>query len=363
MFIVFITVLFSLATSCFPPEKIYRAEAWPAANQLFQQEAGWVGADDAYSVALDGNRTLWLFADSFIDTTRRHNRQRARLIRNSIAVQTGNNPASAKIAFFWGKNNFNHPTSFFPERGNEWFWPGHGIRLQNRLIIFLMRVRGTKTGLGFEVYDWEAVQIPNPDDSPANWTLQWLNVPKNSYQVIVGSASTLQFEKYIYAFGSRESVPDHPIFLTRWPIKKFAGGDLSGIEWWESSRRAWVPQADLKNIPTPIFTNGQTELTVHFDRKMKRFMCIQTVGFGAADVCYRTAQNITGPWSEPFRLYEPPEKQRQNILIYAAKAHPQLFGADLVLTYATNSAEFPELLADTSIYYPRFIRVKFENLE
>lgn len=353
-----IGVFLVFLASCSAQEKIYRAEAWPEAGQLFRQEAGWVGADDAYSVALGGDRTLWLFADSFIDTTRQHNRQAARLIRNSIAVQTGSDPVSAQMAFFWRKNNANQPVAFFPEEKSEWFWPGHGIRLQDRLIIFLMRVRGATTGLGFEVYDWEAVQIPNPDESPMNWTLQWLDVRKNPYQVIVGSASVLQIEEYIYAFGSRESATDHPIFLTRWPVKEFTGGDLSGIEWWESSRQAWVRQVDLKNIPAPVFTNGQTELTVHFDRQMSRFVCLQTVGFGAANVCYRIAEKITGPWSEPMLLYEPPEKSRHDILIYAAKAHPQLTGADWVLTYATNLTEFSELLADTSIYYPRFVRVK-----
>ena len=44
-------------------------------------------------------------------------------------------------------------------------------------------------------------------------------------------------------------------------------------------------------------------------------------------------------------------------MIYSAKAHPQLTGADLVLTYATNTFQFAEHLTDGSIYYPHFVRL------
>ena len=43
-------------------------------------------------------------------------------------------------------------------------------------------------------------------------------------------------------------------------------------------------------------------------------------------------------------------------MIYSAKAHPALAGADLVVTYATNSTRFEEHFSDPEIYYPRFVR-------
>ena len=51
------------------------------------------------------------------------------------------------------------------------------------------------------------------------------------------------------------------------------------------------------------------------------------------------------------------------IMIYAAKAHPHLAGADLVLTYATNSQDFSQLVARKDLYYPRFLRVSFTSPE
>jgi hypothetical protein len=44
-------------------------------------------------------------------------------------------------------------------------------------------------------------------------------------------------------------------------------------------------------------------------------------------------------------------------LAYAGKAHPQLTGAGLVLTYVVNSAHGDAVLWDERIYYPKFVRV------
>lgn len=44
-------------------------------------------------------------------------------------------------------------------------------------------------------------------------------------------------------------------------------------------------------------------------------------------------------------------------MIYAAKAHPELEGADLALTYATNTFQPGELATDSTIYYPRFVHL------
>jgi hypothetical protein len=106
-----------------------------------------------------------------------------------------------------------------------------------------------------------------------------------------------------------------------------------------------------------LFENGQSELTVHVDPATQRFISVQTQGFGPADVMMRAAPTLTGPWSGPQLVYRPPEYYRPNVMIYAAKAHSQLTGADLVLTYATNTFRFSEHLTDSLIYYPHFVRL------
>lgn len=43
------------------------------------------------------------------------------------------------------------------------------------------------------------------------------------------------------------------------------------------------------------------------------------------------------------------------------KAHPELQGADLIITYAANSMNDGTLAKDMSIYFLRFVRVHFSR--
>lgn len=54
-----------------------------------------------------------------------------------------------------------------------------------------------------------------------------------------------------------------------------------------------------------------------------------------------------------------PESAASGVLVYAGKGHPELQGAQLVTTYASNSTSFATLVTDTSLYYPRFVRVNW----
>jgi hypothetical protein len=337
----------------------FEVSSWSDSDQLFRMDPHWVGGDDAYSIPFWGKQTIWLFADTWIDPTGNHNRDTAKMIRNSIAIQDGSDPTSANLTYFWRNDSLNNPSSFFPEMGDDWYWPGHGIYVENMLFIFLMRVRAIDTGLGFEVYDWDLVSIHNVKDHPLKWKLFWLDIPRNQFQVIIGSASILEIEDYIYSFNSHEGIPGHPIYITRWPLSEFIPGNLMGIEWWDRTEKSWIRQSRLNSLPEPIYVGGQTEFTVHYESKINKFLCIQTLEFGASNLYYRMSKSLTGPWSDPIKLFEPSDKKKPNIMIYAAKAHPQLTGSDLVITYATNTFQFTDLFSDTLIYYPRFVKVNF----
>lgn len=131
--------------------------------------------------------------------------------------------------------------------------------------------------------------------------------------VLIGFAATLRRGGHVYALGSLNPVKSHPIYAVRWPVESVRAGDLMDVQWW-AGRRGWVP--DSSRVQRwPIFERGQSEISVHFDPGSDRFLAVHTRGFG--------------------------------------KAHPELEGADLVLTYATNTFRSP----DSTIYYPRFVRL------
>src|ERR1039457_7215774 len=96
-------------------------KAAPEWDALFQREAGWIGADGAYSIPLGGDTTLWLFSDTFVGKVKEGKRLDACMINNSIALQRGTNAPE----FFYGKTADGKPASFIkPQQGpqNDYFW-------------------------------------------------------------------------------------------------------------------------------------------------------------------------------------------------------------------------------------------------
>jgi hypothetical protein len=230
--------------------------------------------------------------------------------------------------------------------------------LGDNLLMFLMAVRSSSEGLGFESAGWRAVSVSNFEQAPSEWHLEWLETHENPFGLVV-SASVVQIGEYICAFCVQE--PDHTIHLARWPVIQAMNKDLSQPQWWAGEETGWVAQQDLLQEPQSLFSEGQNEFTVHYEPLLDQYLEIQTVGFGKADLGYRLAHAPTGKWSSIERFYRPEEYQISKVMIYAAKAHPHLTGADLVLTYATNSLSFARLVASDNLYYPRFLRASFEN--
>jgi hypothetical protein len=343
------------ASSASGEDPCFEASPWRNADLLFRRDPHWVGSDGAYSIDLGNDRTLWLFGDTFIDASGRHTRVGSRMVRNTVAIQTGRDPSRAKIVFYWGKTTDGRSGSFFPDEGSYWFWPGHGIRIGDRLILFFGRLRGTRTGLGFAAAGWRAIMVDNPDDEPPRWRAKTLRTRDNPLGVGPG-AGVIQLGEHVYAFGAQEPVNPHPIHVVRWRVDDVRKGNLLDHEWWAGPDIGWVADSSTA-ARWPVFENGQSEFSIHYDTITRRFLELQTNGFGAADVVIRSAPALTGPWTPQRLLYRPSEYYQPDIMIYAAKAHPQLSGADLVLTYATNSFRFEQSVGDSLIYYPRFLRL------
>jgi Domain of unknown function (DUF4185) len=337
-----------------------KATSWPEADALFRTDPRWLGGDDAYSIDLGAGRILWLFADSFIATSPAGTRRESALVRNTLAIQHGYDPSSASIKFYWRMKD-GKPASFFADSQKVWYWPGHGIRIDGRLLIFLMKIQATKEGLGFAAFGWSVVAIDNPDEEPSQWQLRWLPAPRNDLQVIVGSASVIRIGDFVYAFSAQEPTGKHDVYLVRWPFTKAREADLREPYWWCGEKDGWVSQKLVGRRGAVVFTGAQTEFTVHWDSGLHRFLQVQTAGFPTANMAFRSAAKLTGPWSTLAEFYRPPESARAGTVVYAGKSHPALAGADLVFTYVVNRTGFGDLVNDSSVYYPRFLKGRVEQ--
>lgn len=321
---------------------------WPEADAIFHADPRWLGADGAYSIDLGGDRTVWLFGDTFVAKTAANVRTESTMVRNTIAVQTGRDPTRATIAFAWKTAN-GEPASYFPESGDVWSWPGHGVRIPSGpLVVFLSQVKSDSGGLGFTTAGWRVALVDDPDKAPSDWSVRFVEGPAPGFDAVPGAA-VVRDGGFVIALAPRFE-GSHDAYLVRFDEKALARGTLAP-EWWTGS--SWDP----KGSPRVVIPSAGTECSLHFDGK--RWVHVTSRGFGASTIAIRVAAKIEGPWSDAVDAYTPPESKSAKPFVYAAKAHPELGSGDLVVTYATNSFDFWSLFKPegAALYWPRFVRI------
>ncbi len=331
-----------LIVSCKGDAPAVAASNWPDADALFHADPRWLGADGAYSVDLGGDRTLWLFGDTFLASHPGGTRADAYFLRNSVAIQTGRDPSNAFMAFYWGADANGNPQSFVEQDGDDWFWPGGGARIGESLILFYGRI-ATPSGdpSGFQEIGWRALIVDDLNDEPSAWTIHDATIPDTG-DLHPGNGVLLDGDE-LYAYAEKNDTW-HDVYLVRWLASSAARGDLSSPEWWSGG--SWSESRESAVVVVPA---GAPELSVQADGVLAPFVMVQTEGFGAATLALRTAPAPEGPWSGPQTFFRPPESHEGGGQdVYAGKAHPGLTGADLIATYVASS-----------LYYPRFVRVSY----
>jgi Domain of unknown function (DUF4185) len=328
--------------------------AWPEADELFHSDSRWLGADGAFSVDLGGGRVLWMFGDSFVARKPGDERSHSAFVRNTVAIQSGYDPSHATIKFYW-QTRRGSPSEIFPSEGPVWMWPGSGIRIGNRLLLFCQRVASdsAKDSLGFKSVGWSAYWVTNPDDEPNVWKLKIATEVSDTTMTMASQA--LRDDGFVYLFGQSE--PEHHLYMARSSIENFAKGKLSPLQWWSDT--GWQTDSSKRSSVLP---DAGTETSVQHDPGGMGFIEVNSEGFGASTIVMRRARNLEGPWSPPKMIYRPPESDAPDAFVYAGKSHPELKGADLILTYVANGPD-EKVAKDMSLYFPRFVKVELHSRE
>ncbi|MDQ1689862.1 MAG: hypothetical protein QOK42_2837 [Frankiaceae bacterium] len=332
------------------------AAPYEAGNRLFRGTR-WRGSDDSYTVDLGDGRTLWLFGDTFVADEGKDTRVGSHFVNNTIGLQTGLDPATATMEFRW-EDTADGPKAFFPGEGeHHYFWPYHGVRLGDRVLVFAMLV-GPPSGqrhdsgvwdvVPFTVESWRAFWLDGIDGPLVEWTVSRADRVPSDAPGILG-ASVLLDGDTLYVWSYR----DGSSYLARFDAAAATVGDLSQAEWWEGSGWTADPQRAV-----PALTPSTTEFTVH--RRDGRYLLVDVHSFGVPEtgVQIRWADRPEGPWSQRTEVYRIPEASREGVICYAGKGHPELAGPGLLVTYASNTGGLDDVIwTDESLYYPRFVRV------
>jgi hypothetical protein len=329
------------------------ATPWPEADKLFHSDPRWLGADGAFSIDLGNGRVLWMFSDTFVARKPGDDRRHAAFVHNTVAIQSGYDPSHAIMKFYW-RTRRGGPSEFFPLEGRAWMWPGSGIRIGNKLLLFCARITSdsAKDSLGFKSVGWNAYWVTNPDEEPTVWKLK---VAAEISDTVIMASAVLRDGGFIYLFG--ESEPEHDLYLARLSVETLARGKFGPLQWWSGG--GWQRAASSRH---PIQLAAGTETSVQRDPSGTGFIEINSRGFGATDIVMQRAQNVEGPWSPPQTIYRPPESDAPFAFVYAGKSHAELKGADLILTYATNGPD-EKVAKNMNLYFPRFVKVELHNRE
>ncbi|MCB9784115.1 MAG: DUF4185 domain-containing protein [Candidatus Omnitrophica bacterium] len=349
------------------PVQIESATVDPLYDNLFlPQDRGWLGADGAVSIPLSPTRVLWIFGDTMVGTLSKQKGRQGMMPRNTIAIQDLSEGPPGEVEFFWDLSD-NIIGDFFPPDpwdAGYWYWPGVGELIDGDLFLFMYKIVSGEgdNAFSFELDDLTLFRIPNPQDSPREWTwttrnLGWVGPHQ-------GFASAIQVEPpYVYLLGYDDNLAkERSMVLSRVRIEDLKSKEPEkGFEFWVKGNGGCEWSREPKDLE-PLFQPGVTESSIHYNQKFNRYIAITHHAFDPW-MLLTSAPKITGPWSEPVRVYQIPEMlEKKERHAYAMKAHPELATAsdELVVTYVVNTSDFWSMFQDTEIYYPRFVRVKLK---
>lgn len=360
-----LSFLFLFAFVACQPLPRFTIETLPHYEKLFQPPSGWVGGDGAYSATLGTDRFLWLFGDTFVGEVQGGRRVNARLVNNSIGVQTGREPRTALVAFFYQTLPDGLPAAFVqPEDGLGWIWPFHAVRTPEGLYLFLVQLERAGHPPFFDfrlVSNWLA-HVGNPDEPPGRWVISQRKIPWGNESRHFGSSLLLK-GGYCYIYGTLNErvrrLPGKHMILARAPAESI--GDFNA--WRFFSNGEWITEVDRASR---VCEKVASEFSVSFQPGLNRYVLVYSEEGLSPNILARLSPTPYGPWSRPTRVYQCPEARRDpRVFCYAAKAHPEiaLIPEELIITYLTNSMDIERIGSDASLYRPRFLKIRFTGAE
>jgi hypothetical protein len=392
---------------------VREAQAW---NEAFQPRAphGWSGGDGAYSVSLPAGRTLWLFGDSVLSSTREGRREQLEYrFGNTIAIQQtppgGGEPSGSEIFFDWAAPGSNGWLPIFDETLQDpaipasltqarasgkamMAWAQHGIVVANDLLLFnLIATPGDCESCGlfnFALHGSTLSVIAGVDRPYREWGFRsgvgWENNRRPLQRFVApgrptSGGATLFFGSHVIAdpqqpnalliYGHRAEGDREELIVARVSGVQRAADAMDFARWSYWDGRTWAAQPESARA---ILAPASFEHSVsRVPESMGSGWAVVHAGHpldGSVHVALGPAP--TGPFAERYvmRLADCPIEgfdPKAGTLAYAVRAHPELSTEDellisLVVVRAGAGATGPQL--ETHHYVPRFMHLPWDEI-
>lgn len=330
----------------------------------FPYSQGWLGADDAYSIKMSANRSIWLFGDTFVGTATTQLRSEAKtMVRNSVGISVCRPSHSCTMRYFWNKPKDPRPRSFFDTgTDNLWYWPLDGYLSGNMLYVSMLAVRNkpgatSEDAFGFEIAGTKLATISNAQDSPSKWRIRISDL--SDARLWLGVSVVPEGNQLIWYAQVSES-PGHG-YMTAVRVARDKLGLPSNAWEYLTKNGQWapgLPAADtMQVIDQPI-----SEMSVRYHPAIRKWVAL-SIGpeFPSPRVVIRVADFPVGPWSAPKTIFEFPEMKPsdpgydKDTFCYAAKEHTEFADDKIIMTYACNSMVITKVKANMQIYRPKLV--------
>jgi hypothetical protein len=341
-------ILLLVSCSALRPIK-YPAQCLPR----FPDQDGWYGADGAYSILLDKQRTLWLFGDTFAaeDNGRKDRSGMDIVLGTTLAISTCSEDAAFKIQYYLKKKNGKFVSSFGRD---EWLWPQDPFIVQGTLYIPLLVVAGLPDApppFNFRIAGHKIVRIKDfKADNPHQWPvdyLDWTDALPESIQAL--ATTSVVYNDYVY-FYPLYRYSKNNISISGNIVARISIGHLDKpagcFEYWTKEGR-W--NKNFKPLEAKIvFPDAVSELSVRYHAQDQEWMAVYLSPDNKGNkLLYSTAISPEGPWSPPAALIDAIAEvdpasplYNQHTFCYAGKEHRQFAqGRNFIVTYVCNSHE------------------------
>jgi len=383
---------------------------------FLRREKGFNGADADFSLPIGRGRSLWLFGDTLVGP--RFNPPKYEMPRNAIGILHHNakakfvvpalagktnptvgadlfvcplyrantqvrpyknsfptdslkkerlpDPSTLKFTFHWRTEN-RRARAFFPApKAGQWLWPGSACVVNQKIYYFLHAFQTDNKNSKYDSFKFRRtgfriLRTDNPDDTPDNWNIEHINIPKLCDSVVWGISCFSGKDSFLYLWGATRGHRKKGTVMARCPFEFLEENKGKGWEFFVEGKSSpvWSYQS---NYLHPLFSHRAPEMSLHYLEKQKIFLTVY--GFHKdKSLGLRIARNIEGPWSHYQEFYRPPERDwNKHYFSYAPKAHPELSpdGNELFITYISNSLYPRDVFIDKRIYYPKFLALKLK---
>ena len=269
----------------------------------------------------------------------------------------------------------------------EWLWPtGGGLIAKNaagsrRLFLFYFRIarEPRRKGVwGFSVVGTALVTVENVSESAERWKPRLSDIPySNTSTTSARHPIDAPITWGMSAFVDSQSAPLEPSRALIYGVRKSGQATDSLLlarspaftidrfqDWtFYAGKTSWAP-AVSESAPLAVGVVPEFSVERIANRQKTAWMLVQSEAWLGKHILVRTAPRPEGPWSPAATIATVRDVERSpSYFTYAAKGHIELSRpGELLVSYLVNSNQFSDLMRDTQIYRPQFLRVSLSFL-